>query len=226
MGSLLTKIRGYMNSTEAYGINVPCIVNAMRFMIEASAKELQLNRLGFVEQKYPERPCDVLHQRIFEDSEPSHNTRHSYVLHEYGYNKTPYMKSKFSWQLSPIMYMGTRDCSVQSRLGNLISYDYRSDEWGLKIESPTEPFTVTHKISPGKMYTNKIQDIHDEAELFQYSLVNNNIPDIVFESARDMMQLIQISPYVNAIDFRIEPIIKDMEYKDLEEEFNRKHKLP
>lgn len=208
-----------MNCTEAAGINVPRILNSIEFMIKMCDKGIGLDSLGFRVMG------DSSHQKLETESYPYENGCPS-IKTEYLYNEQPIIHTYFSSSKSTVMYCYAHnlgDISTnRSGRANLISYDYREKEWAIKVEKPGQHFTVTHKIEPGNITTDRIQDINDEAGIFQYSLIHPEIPDIVFEAARRMMELIQISPRVDAITMRMDTFNVDMEYLDLEEEFNRK----
>ena len=209
-----------MNYIEAAEINAPRILNAMEFMLKMSTKGIHLDSIGFVLERFENFNGQQLTQRIFDEDD---NSR-VYVKTDYIYKAQPIIKTIFSGQAPPMAYVGTRyHGPIRGFKANLLSFDYRTKEFALKIEDHSNPIlTITHKVEPGNLYTDHINDIHDEAELFQYSLTCTEIPDIVFDSAKRLMQLIQISPQVDAIDLRMTPVIVDLEYKDLEAEFNRK----
>lgn len=211
-----------MNSTEAAEINIPRMLNAMEFMIKMSTKGIHLDSLGFalnrIDNTNAQTLTQTLTQRFFNDND------RSYLKTDYNYKSQPTIKTTFTGQLDALAYCGTRYMgNIRGFKSNLISYDYRSKEFAIKVEDHNNPiFTVTHKIEPGNVPTEHINDINDEAEMFQYSLTNTVVPDIVFDTARRMMKLIQISEHVDAIDLRMSSVIIDLEFKDLEEEFNRK----
>lgn len=218
VGFLLTKKRGHMNSTEAAEINVPRMLNAMEFMINMSTKGIHLDCLGFVFNRFENTNGQILTQRFFNDND------RSYLKTDYNYKSQPTIKTTFTGQIDALAYCGTRCMgNIRGFKSNLISYDYRSKEFAIKVEDHNNPiFTVTNKIEPGNIPTDHINDINDEAEMFQYSLTRPAITDIVFDTARRMMQLVQISEHVDAMDFRMSSVIIDLELKDLEEEFKRK----
>lgn len=205
-----------MNSIEASEINVPSILNSIEFMIKMSTKGIFLDALGF--RVYG----DSSYQKLETESHPYESGRPS-IKTEYLYCAQPTIRTFFGGSRPALMYCSTRFVGdIRGIRSNLISYDYRDKEWAIKVEQPNQHFTVTHKIEPGNIPTDQIQDINDEAEMFQYSLTNPSVPDIVFQAARRMMELIQISPQVDAITMRMDSVVVDLEYLDLEEEFNRK----
>lgn len=203
-----------MNSTEAAEFNVPRMLNAMKFMIEMSTKGIFLDTIGFMYNRYQGMSTQLLQQDVG-------NTG---VTHEYHYSASPSIKTKFSGNMDNMAFCRTRYMgNIRGIKANLISYDYKTKEFAIKVEDHNNPiFSITHKIKPGDVPTDHIQDINDEAEMFQYSLTRPEVPDIVFDACRRMQKLIQISPQIDAMDFRMTPVIIDMEYKDLEAEFNRK----
>lgn len=209
-----------MDYIEAAEINAPRILNAMEFMLKMSTKGIHLDCIGFVFERFEGINGQVLSQRTFDEGKDSR----AYLKTDYNYKAQPSIKTIFSGSPNAIMYVSTRYMgTIRGFKSNLISYDYRDKEWAIKVEDHHNPiFTVTHKVEPGNVFTDHIEDINDEAGMFQYSLVNTDVPDVVFETARRMMELVQISEHVDAMTIRMDGVMVDLEYKDLEAEFNRK----
>ena len=202
-----------MNHHEAAAINVPRVLNALEFMIKMHKKSIFLDELGFEFARFENYNGQMLTVEV----EP-------FVTTEYKYKAQPSIRTKFSGRIDSLMFAGTR-CMGNTRgfKSNLIHFNYCTKEWAIKIEDSNSPIiAITHKIEPGNVPTNHINDINDDAEIFQYSLMYPEIPDIVFDTSKRMMELTRISEYVDSVDMRMDAVILDLSYKDLEAEFNRK----
>lgn len=202
-----------MNHHDAAAINVPRVLNALEFMIKMHKKGIFLDELGFEIARFE----NYNGQMLKVDVEP-------FVTTEYKYKAQPSIRTKFTGRVDSLMFACTRYMgNIRGFKSNLIHYNYRTKEWAIKIEDSNNPIiSINHKIEPGNVQTSHINDIHDDAELFQYSLIYPELPDITLETAKRMMELTRISDVVDAIDMRMDAVITDLSYKDLEEEFNRK----
>lgn len=207
-----------MNYIEAAEINVPRVLNNIEFMIGMSTKGIHLDCLGFEFERFNDTNGQKFEQKQFDDDMDRWTLKTDYI-----YKAQPKIFTLFRGQANSLMYCDTRFIGmIRGLKSNVISYDYRDKEWAIKVEDPNAHFTITHKVKPGDVYTDRIEDINDEGEMFQYSVLNTVIPDIVFDSARRMLKLINMSPNVDAMTLRTDAVIVDLEYRDLKEEFDRK----
>lgn len=206
-----------MSREEAALINFTNMINSIAFMAESYKNDVDLSFLDFQLRRYP---LDLMnksggyslkttHFLDDEDDKPSHENFYVYSdmprIGSYMYPKTDHLAS-----------INTYSITLQDgKPENIISVGFWEPEtWMIRIEHCSTEFIIKNERGQ-----NELIDISDEAQLFQYSLMNPTFPDFLTKIAYEGIGLILLSEKYNKIIMKSSGCIVDLGIKDFTKEF-------
>lgn len=104
---------------------------------------------------------------------------------------------------------------------NKILFNKQPNSFQIDVTEPSNKFTVavrrdsTYDVNP-EYGPFSVQDISDEAELFQLSMISN-FPQYVFDLANKMTELLKCAKNSDRMRLEYNGVIKDLEYVNLSE---------
>lgn len=217
-----------MTNEEATILNFDKLTSSIKFLLEIYKHGTLLDSLDFndINDEHSELYGHITDTLCFLKTDKCEIVKNTFTRNTYLYNILPRIGSYMTHLNGDIAYnlaaFETYHINPSNDNVNMIVYNTNFNEWMIRIENKSSEFILKLESFPSSK--NNIEytiDIADEAAMFQYSLVNTDIPDYIYNIALRAHRMFDDTLFANKFLLKNSGCIVDLRILDLKEEYDK-----